>query len=126
MRNIKQLNPLVLVLMLAAMTGCAAYRTNSDVEFDSTSVETAPTDVLILEGKPEDDNYTVIGPIEAVVKKLTAFHKNPTQEQVDIVLTEKATQMGANAVMDVEYKHGVGFATWGYMKATGTAIKTEG
>ena len=42
-----------------------------------------------------------------------------------ILLTEKAMQMGANAVMDVEYKHGVGFATRGYMKATGTAIKTQ-
>ena len=112
--------------MLSA-SGVASYRTDSDVSFETTEVEKAPTDVLIIEGALEGDKeYTVIGAIEAVVKKLTVFHKNPTKEQVDIVLVEKAKAIGADAVINVEYEQGVGFTTWGYMKAEGTAVKKVG
>ena len=81
--------------------------------------------MLVLEGDLEDKKCTVIGPIEGVVKKLSLFHKDPTKEQVDIVLIEKSKQMGADAVINVEYEDGVGFSTWGYIKAEGTAVKTH-
>ncbi len=38
-------------------------------------------------------------------------------------LIEKARLLGADTVMSVKYKSGVGFTTWNYMKATGTAVK---
>ena len=122
MKNIRYL---IGMLVIVSMTGCASYRTNSDVEFDAIEVEKVETNIQILEGDLTDTTYSVIGPIEAKVKKLTIFHKNPTKEQVDIVLVEKAKKMGANAVINVSYSGGVGFTTWGYMKGEGTAVKAE-
>jgi len=113
------------ILGLLVLTGCASYRTNSDVEFKSTEIEKTISTVQILESDLTDVAYSVIGPIKAIVKKLTVFHKHPTKEQVDVVLVQKAAEMGADAVINVSYTGGVGFTTWGYMKAEGTAVKTE-
>ena len=63
--------------------------------------------------------------IDVSVKKLTAFHPNPTKEQVDYVLSEKAKTLNANAVRNVKYSSGVGFTTWGYMDAKGDASKCD-
>lgn len=122
MKNIRNL---IGILALVSLGGCASYRTNSDVDFSSTDVEKIDHSVQIVEGDLADINYSIIGQIEAVVKKLTVFHKNPTKEQVDIVLVEKAIKVGADAVINVSYTGGVGFTTWGYMKAEGTAVKKE-
>ena len=122
MRKIEIYLAIILVLVI---TGCATYRTNSDLDFDSTNVGQIDPDFQILEGDLDNTSYTVISPIEAIVKKLTVFHKNPTKEQVDLVLFQKAAEIGANAVIKVKYKSGVGFDTWGFMQANGTAVRIE-
>lgn len=57
------------------------------------------------------------------VKKLTVFHKDPTKEQANEALSEKARAVGADAVINTTYKSGIGFTTWGYIDANGTGVK---
>jgi uncharacterized protein YbjQ (UPF0145 family) len=78
---------------------------------------------LISEDSLPGRNYTEIGPIEVSVKKLTLFHKDPTKELANEALIEKAKSVRANAIINVKYKTGVGFTTWGYIDASGTAVK---
>lgn len=136
--------------VLAMTTGCASYRVESNVPSEvltpmpasGTSSE-APTQavinvipraaisqeriskVLISEDSLPGKKHEKIGPVEVSVKKLTIFHKDPTKEQVDQALREKAAAIGADAVLNVTYKSGIGFTTWGYMDAAGTGVKFE-
>ena len=113
------------VLATLLTSGCASYRTNSDINFDTTNVgnikPVIPVGDVEREGKP----YKIIGIVNAVIKKLTVFHPDPTREQADIILAHKAKKLGADAVIDARYKFGMGFGTWGKMEAKGTAIKIE-
>lgn len=112
-------------LTLLTLAGCASYRTNADIEFESANVVEIDPNFRIIEGDLKDAPYTPVGPVEAVVSKLTAFHKDPTKEQVNLVLFQQATLLGGNAVIHVKYKEGIGLWTWGYMQANGIAVKTR-
>jgi hypothetical protein len=116
------------IVAAAALSGCASYRTDSNIAPEPTPTATATatasakSNVLILEGVP-NKKYKEIGPIEVSVKKLTVFHKDPTREQANEALAEKARIIGADAVIKVTYESGVGFTTWGYIDAKGTGVK---
>ncbi len=79
--------------------------------------------MLISEDSLPNRKYKVLGPIEVSVKKLTVFHKGPTKEMANEALIEKAKAIGADGVIDVTYKSGIGFTTWGYIDASGKAVK---
>lgn len=113
---------LVAIVAAATLSGCASYRTDSNITSVPASSLSSNANVLILEGVP-DKKYKELGPVEVSIKKLTAFHKDPTREQANEALVEKARIIGADAVIKVTYDHGVGFTTWGYMDAKGTGIK---
>lgn len=133
------------LIAIALTTGCASYRVDSNIPV-ATSADAAAggtadvavkaaesaaarkaalNRVLISEGTLSDQKYKEIGLIEVSVKKLTVFHKDPTKEQADDALREKAVAIGADAVLNVTYKSGIGFTTWGYMDAEGTGVKFE-
>lgn len=123
--------PTLLVAAVLA-TGCASYRTDSNIpaaEPSATATTTSATKpvntVLIAEDSLPDRRYKVIGPIEISIKKLTIFHKDPTKEMANVALTEKAKAIGADGVIDVTYKSGIGLTTWGYLDATGKGVKLE-
>ena len=83
----------------------------------------APAAVQIFEGTPSQA-YTVVGPLDISVNKLTAFHPNPTREAAIARLQEAAAELGADAVINVsvgEVK--VVPLSWGARQATGTAVK---
>ena len=109
-------------LAVTVLSGCASYRTDSNIPTESTPPVASKADVLIMEGVP-DKKYKELGPIEVSVKKLTIFHKDPTKEQANEALIEKARVIGADAVIKVTYESGIGFTTWGYMDAKGIGIK---
>jgi hypothetical protein len=119
---------LAAIVAAAALSGCASYRTDSNIAPEPTPTATATatasakSNVVILEGVP-NKKYKEIGPIEVSVKKLTVFHKDPTREQANEALAEKARIIGADAVIKVTYESGVGFTTWGYIDAKGTGVK---
>jgi hypothetical protein len=111
------------VAMVAITSGCAPYRTSSNITSESPTALNANTKVLIAEDSLPARKYKEIGPIEVSVKKATIFHKDPTKEQANEALTESARVIGADAVINVTYQSGIGMMTWGYMDATGTGVK---
>ena len=113
---------LAAIIAAASLSGCASYRTDSNIDAESVTPVNSTASVLIMEGIPGKP-YKEIGPIEVSVKKLTVFHKDPTKEQANEALVEKAKIVGANAVIKVTYSAGVGFTTWGYMDAKGIGVK---
>ncbi len=115
-------------LVLASLSGCAAYRVSSNVDpapGTAPSGAAAPStgSVLLAEDNLPGRKYSAIGPVEVSVKKLTVFHKDPTREQANEALIEKARTMGADAVVNITYTSGIGFTTWGYIDAKGTAVR---
>ena len=118
------LKVVVIGLLSLAFVGCASYRTSSNIPEATDDVATDSVDeVIITENSMSDREFEIIGPIEVKVSKLTAFHKDPTEEQANEALIEKARAVGADAVIDVIYKSGVGFTTWGYIEAKGTGVR---
>lgn len=116
------LSLLTTVLAVTVVSGCASYRTDSNISADSAPATASNAKVLIMEGVP-DKKYKELGPVEVSVKKLTVFHKDPTKEQANEALIEKARLIGADAVIKVTYESGIGFTTWGYIDAKGTGVK---
>ena len=71
-----------------------------------------------------DRPYTVIGPVEAGVRKATVFSKEASQKKIYAELWERAEKMGADAVINAKYGDShVSAFSWGKTNATGTAIK---
>jgi len=101
-------------------SGCA-YRTNSDISFDSNKVGDYREDIIVTKKSLSEYECSNIKEIEASVKKATMFHSDPTEEQANYILAEMAKKIDANAVTNVEYKSGVGLTTWGYIDAKGMA-----
>lgn len=120
--NLKKFHLLAVVIAATVLSGCATYRTDSNITSDPTSVVNSKANVIIMPGTP-DKKYKEIGPVEVSVKKLTVFHKDPTKEQANEALIEKARIIGADAVIKVTYESGIGFTTWGYIDAKGTGVK---
>lgn len=118
----KNFSLLAAVIAATALSGCVTYRTDSNITSEPTSAVASKANVLILEGVP-DKKYKELGPVEVSVKKLTVFHKDPTKEQANEALIEKARIVGADAVIKVTYESGIGFTTWGYIDAKGTGVK---
>jgi hypothetical protein len=94
---------------------------------DRTTAPATPTEnnVILSDSNLPGRNYREIGPIEVSVKKLTIFHIDPTKEQANDALIDRARQMGADAVINITYKAGIGFTTWGYIDAHGLAVKLQ-
>ena len=114
---------LTIAVVALALCGCASYRTESNITSDIVSKPYTARSVLISEGPISDRKYKSLGPIEVSVKKLTVFHKDPTKEQANAALIEKAQAIGADAVINVTYDSGIGFTTWGYIDAKGEGVK---
>ncbi len=114
---------LMTVAVLLVTTGCASYRVSSNVQAPTPAALPASQAVLISEDALPARKYREIGPIDVSVKKLTIFHANPTREQANDALTDKARAIGADGVVKVKYDYGVGLTTWGYMDAKGIAVK---
>jgi hypothetical protein len=125
MTNGNRLTHALLSIAIAATAGCASYRVESNIEEKPAPAAAASpaAQVLLSEGSLPGRKYSEVGPIEVSVKKLTVFHADPTKEQANQALIEKARLLGADAVINVKYESGVGFTTWGYMDAKGTAVK---
>lgn len=117
----------LLLVALALTAGCASYRVSSNVEGAAAppASAAAAAKVLLAEDNLPGRKYKEIGPVEVSVKKLTIFHKDPTKEQANEALVERARALGADAVVNISYKTGIGLTTWGYIDAKGTAVKLQ-
>lgn len=71
-----------------------------------------------------DRQYTVVGEVEAGVRKATVFSKEASQEKIYKELWERAEKLGADAVINAKYGDShVSAFSWGKTNATGTAVK---
>lgn len=113
------------IAALVVMSGCASYRVSSNVEPSAPAATPATTRVILTEDNLPGQKYKELGPVEVSVKKLTVFHKDPTKEQANEALIERARALGADAVINITYKAGIGFTTWGYIDAKGLAVKLQ-
>jgi hypothetical protein len=116
---------LLVAVVTTAMfaSGCATYRTDSNVTIDENKALPESSKVLISEDSLPGRKYKVLGPIEVSVKKLTVFHADPTKAQANDALIASARSLGADGVISVTYKSGIGFTTWGYIDASGIGVK---
>ncbi len=121
--SITKMSLLATVIVASVTSGCASYRVDSNITSEPTPALSSSVKVLISEDSLPNRKYKELGPIEVSVKKLTVFHPNPTKERANEALIEKARAIGADAVINVTYKSGVGFTTWGYIDAKGTGVK---
>ena len=116
-------------LLAASLTGCATWSTSS---VDSKSVDTAvstqvkktlPSSVVITDKDIPDRKYQSLGDITATVNKTTIFNADPTQEMVNEKLREKASELGADAVILVRYGNGgMSLMSWGSLEGKGRAV----
>lgn len=122
-----QTKPLLVVLLAITgfASGCASYRVSSDVKPPDVSEAPATTSVEIRrrEEGPPSREFKILKPLKVTVKKLTVFHADPTSEQADAALRERARTIGADAVIEVVYDSGIGAWTWGYIDVSGVAIE---
>jgi hypothetical protein len=82
------------------------------------------TEVEIHAGDVERP-YRTVGGISARVEAATLFSKTPTLEDINLKLQEKASQLGANAVINVEYNRGMSPASSKALRASGVAVVLE-
>lgn len=105
-------------------TGGVSPRTDGNLVTGVAQVAAASMSVVIAEDALPNRKYAEIGPIEVRVKRLTFFHKDPTTEQANSALTEKAMAIGADAVVNIKYeRNGISFTNWGYLDARGYGVK---
>jgi len=69
-----------------------------------------------------DRPYKTLGQISAKVQAATAFSKTPTLEDINLKLQEKAVQLGANAVLNVQYDRGMSLTSYKVLRANGVAV----
>ena len=79
-------------------------------------------DIEIHVGDPKFP-FESIRKLEAKCEATTAFSAAPTLELVNSKLREMAAGLGANAVINVEYKSGVSLTSWRSMRGTGLAVR---
>ena len=114
-----------------AVTGMLVVLTSLSVQ-GSALAETAGADKLVNPdvGVPvfpydiTDRPYDVVGTVEAKVRKATIFSKEASQSKIYRELWERASKLGADAVVKAEYGNShVTALSWGSTTATGIAIK---
>lgn len=119
-----------IALLAVFVTGCATWSTSSiDRNEQQATVAvkpTAPGRIQLSEGDVTDRKYASLGDVTVTVNKTTVFHSEPTKEQVNQKLREKAAELGADAVIFVRYgSGGVSFMSWGSLEGKGRAIKFQ-
>lgn len=108
----------IALILLLAMQGCA-YRNSENSSVEQVNAN----NIVISESHIKGKKYTSVGPISVEIKKTTIFNSDPTEEMANDLLRKKAKQMGADAVINVRYDSGMGLLTWGYIEATGIAVR---
>ena len=117
-------------LLAASLTGCATWSTSSvdsksaDTAVSTQAKKTPPSSVVITDKDIPDRKYQSLGDITATVNKTTIFNADPTQEMVNEKLREKASELGADAVILVSYGNGgMSLMSWGSLEGKGRAVK---
>lgn len=119
------------ILLCASMTGCATWSTSS-VDNSAADITAGqgpkkqPSQIQVTESDITDRKYRMLGDISVMVNKTTLFHPDPTREMVTEKLKEKASEMGADAVVLARYgTGGISLMSWGSLEGKGRAVKFD-
>lgn len=117
------INRFLLVLVAVGISGCASYRTSSNVEDSGQKILASEQIQVLPSGSLLSRAHQIVRRIEVSIKKLTIFHADPTKDQANAELRKKAMILGCDAVANVQYQSGIGLTTWGYIDAQGDCVK---
>jgi hypothetical protein len=116
---------LATIALAMALAGCATW-TQSSVDGGAAiaAARTPVEKIAVIEGSFQGRKYQTLGEISVTVNKTTVFHADPTPAAVNQALREKASEIGADAVIEVLYGQvGVSLLSWGSLQGKGRAIK---
>lgn len=114
------------VLLLGCSTWSRGSIERSDQQAAIATTPTEPTRIALTEGDITNRKYLPLGDITVTVNKTTIFHPDPTKEQVNEGLKERAAALGADAVIFVRYgRVGISPESWGSLEGKGRAIKFQ-
>ncbi|MCB1339537.1 MAG: heavy metal-binding domain-containing protein [Pseudooceanicola sp.] len=117
---------LAIVFALLAMAGCDTWETTSlprEARASEVPASVNPATIRIVEGPMPAGSYRKLADLRVTVNKTTAFHPNPTREQVIDKLRTDAAKLGADAVIDVAVSEvQISAFSWGTRTGTGTAV----
>lgn len=118
---------IAITALALSLGGCATWSTGSvdNARADAAPAAKTPIEkIVITDNDVVDRKYNSLGDITVTVNKTTIFHPDPTPLLVNQALKEKASELGADAVVLVRYgKGGVSFMSWGSLEGKGRAIK---
>ena len=111
--------PIVAALALAPVGVAIAKKAEKQYQVVNTDVG-----IPVFATDLPDHPYTVLGEVEAKVRKATIFSKEASQEKIYHELWERGEKMGADAVINANYGDShVTALSWGSTTAKGTAVK---
>lgn len=128
MLRIRRLKKISLALVAAiGLSGCATWDTSNvraNAAYTATDEMLTPQDVKLTSATFDPTSYQKIQDLRVSVNKTTAFHPEPTPEQVKQKLQEEAAKLGATEVFDVTIS-GVKITplSWGTREGTGMAAR---
>lgn len=91
---------------------------NAKAKLKRKKVEVMKVTEIEVHAGDVDHPYRTVGEISAKVEATTLFPKTPTLEHINFKLQEKASQLGGNVVIKVEYNCGMS-------QASGVAVVFE-
>jgi hypothetical protein len=120
----------IAIVALASLAGCSSWSTasvhRSHAQAAMVTQETDPENVKITVGDIADRPYVLLGEISATVRKTTIFNADPTRTTVNEKLRERAAQLGADAVILVQYnRSGFSPLSWGSLSGKGRAVRFQ-
>ena len=123
MRSQSPLRALLLVAAaLLSLTGCANRVSVSMVPAGhrdpGAAAPVSPGDVVITADDVTNRPYRSLGDISVSLSKWTVFSPDPTRDELNEALREKAARVGADAVILVRYG-AVGITPWTYGQLNG-------
>ncbi|MGR3760615.1 hypothetical protein ACUXV3_10860 [Roseobacteraceae bacterium NS-SX3] len=119
-----------LIIPFLALSACGDAMTypaelDKEAQAATRAAATPVGEIAVVPGSTiNGGQFTVVGPVEATVGKLTAFHPAPTVAQSEQKLRIEAAELGADAVINAEIGEvGICALSWGCRVSTGTAVK---
>ena len=83
---------LIALIIVVLSSGCATYRTSSNIESEPAYVIYSKSDIVITENDITDREYRIIGPVEVSVKKLFIFNKIRPKNKLMMSLLRRPEQ----------------------------------
>lgn len=106
---------------VASLVPVSAVQAKKDVTY---KVVNADVGVPVFATDLPDHPYTVMGEVQAKVRKATIFSKEASQAKIYRELWERGQKLGADAVIKANYGDShVTALSWGSTTATGVAVK---